>query len=152
MTVLQFEEEVNSMKTSWKYKMCICFLVIVFYTFCGICFDIVKVDLLFDATINEEVEGSQTFVENSAKKVLFVGLDALRVCESELCFHGRTRTVRGRFFQWFLAMLCSTFLLHFAYVCRHLLELSHAFLVSAMRNIIFYIHRQDGKKEVPIFF
>ena len=59
---------------------------------------------------------------------------------------------RSRSFQGFEALIFIAWFLLMAYVCRHLLELSEILLISAMRNIIFYIHKQDGKKDAPVFF
>ena len=152
MPVLQFEKEVISMRISWKFRMYIGIFLAVFHILGGICSDVAEADLRFGLNINSTGEVIETSIRGVAKPVLLVGTDALNVCESEVCLQSRIRMVRNRFLQGYLALLFLACFLRMAYGCRHLLELSEVLLISAMRNIIFYIHKQDGKKDAPVFF
>lgn len=152
MPVLQFEKEVISMRISWKIRMYICIFLAVFHILGGMCSDVVEADLRYGSVINSTGEAIETCIRGVAKSVLLVGTDALNICESEVCFQGRIRMTRSRSFQGFEALIFIAWFLLMAYVCRHLLELSEILLISAMRNIIFYIHKQDGKKDAPVFF
>ena len=140
------------MRASWKLRMYIGIFFTIFHILCGICFDMVEADLLCDATRNTSTEGMEAFIINSSKEVLIVGLEIRNAGESEVCFHGRMRVVKKRFVQGLMLLLLSALFFGIAHVYRRLLEVSELLLVSAMRNIIFYMHQQDGKKDAPIFF
>lgn len=140
------------MRISWKFRTYICVFLAVFHILCGVCYDVAETDLLFGTTMNITGETIQTGIRSGAKPVLLIGTDTLNICESEVCFQGRIRMTRSCFLHGFLALIFIAWLLRLAHVCRYLLELSEILLISAMRNIIFYIHKQDGKKDAPVFF
>lgn len=140
------------MRTNSKFRMYICIFWAIFHIFFGICFEVVEADFLVDSAINSTDEGNQTFIDNCLNEVLCIDAAIIKVSDSEICICGRVRMVRTGFLQWFLAALFSALLLYIAYGCRRFIELSEILLISAMRNIIFYIHKQDGKKDTPVFF
>lgn len=152
MTVLQFQREVSSMKTSWKIKKRICILLALFYVTLGMCFDTVETDSLFDYTVNGNRTGIETFVSNNRKGVSLVGSETLNFSTLEVTYQNRERTARGRFCQGFLIMAFAALFLRIAYECRRLLGLSDVMPTSGTKNVICYIHKQDGKKEIPVFF
>ena len=139
------------MRTSWKISVYIGIFLTIFHIFCGICFEMVEADLLFDATKNENVECIEAFLSNSSKEVLLIGLEIRNICE-EVCFQGRIPTGRNSLVRSFMLLLFCALLLDIAYVCRRLLEVSEHLVASIIGKIIFYIHQQDGKKDVPVIF
>ena len=140
------------MKTSLKMKMYICILFATFHIICGIGFEVVEANLLFSYTQNSGKERIQTFICNNPQKKLLIGSKTLNASKDGASIQNRMKTVKGCYASCILTMAFVAWFLRISYVCRRLVGLPDILLISIIRNIIYYIHKQDGKKDVTIAF
>lgn len=140
------------MRISRKIKMYICVLFAAFHIICGISFEIAEANLLFSYTQNSGKERIQTYICNNPQKKLLIGSKTLNASKAGTSIQNRIKTTKGCYIHCILAMAFFAWFLRIAYVCRRLIGLPDVLLISVMRNIIYYMHKQDGKKDVSIAF
>lgn len=139
------------MRIKGELRNYICIFFATFYVICGNCFDVVVADSLFAYDANGRGEGIYAYLCNNPQKDLLVESEIRNVSSGEVSFQNRIRTAKGRLFHCYIIVAFAA-LLYITYASRRLVRVPDVLLISVMRNIICYIHKQDGKKDAPIFF